>query len=556
MKKIWRIVVVVAVCTIIFLCYIFIKTSEIVDENISKTELEPITLTMFCQDLNPNEDGFKNQIAKEITKETGVTLKIQYPIGNVAGDVSLMIASKEFPDLIFSKGSEFNQLVLADSLLDLTPLIDQYGPNIKKLYGKYLNRNSYSKEDKSIYTLSSSKVSFEKTEPSMGFELQNAVVSELGYPKIETVVDFENAIALYKKKYPTINGKKTIGLSLMASDWRWNISVGNGAGFATGAPDDGNWYIDPDTFDAVYRFTRSSEKEYFRWLNHMNDIDLLDPDSFVQKYDQYLSKIADGTVLGLIDAKWDYAAAEAKLIADKDYDRTYGMYPVQFDDSTKAADFRDYGYNGGWGIGISAKCKNPEAAIKFLDFMASDKAQILNNWGIEGINYTIINGKRVISDEEWKRRINDINYVRETGITVYSYPFPSWGTGKNDSSGQSYIPDNIERIIKNYNPVEKKVLNAYGKTMWRDFYPQAKDLKVSSWGLGFMVNIPADSDIALILQKCTDSMMQGTTKAILASPSEFDRIWDDLMEELKKNGVDKMNKDFTKLVKDQVEMWK
>ena len=51
-------------------------------------------------------------------------------------------------------------------------------------------------------------------------------------------------------------------------------------------------------------------------------------------------------------------------------------------------------------------------------------------------------------------------------------------------------------------------------------------------------------------------MMQGTTKAILASPLEFNRIWEALMEELKEDGVDKMNKAFTKLVKDQVEMWK
>jgi len=78
-----------------------------------------------------------------------------------------MIASKEFLDFIFLKELEFNRLVLQYSLLNLTPLIEKYGLNIKKLYGNYINTNRYSKNDKSIYTLSSSPVSFEKKGPSM-----------------------------------------------------------------------------------------------------------------------------------------------------------------------------------------------------------------------------------------------------------------------------------------------------------------------------------------------------------------------------------------------------
>ena len=42
---------------------------------------------------------------------------------------------------------------------------------------------------------------------------------------------------------------------------------------------------------------------------------------------------------------------------------------------------------GGWGTGISIDCKDPVRAIKFLDFLASDEGQILNNWGIEGKHY-------------------------------------------------------------------------------------------------------------------------------------------------------------------------
>ena len=45
----------------------------------------------------------------------------------------------------------------------------------------------------------------------------------------------------------------------------------------------------------------------------MNDIGLLDPESFVQKYDQYLAKIASGRALALTDARWQYEQAEQAL---------------------------------------------------------------------------------------------------------------------------------------------------------------------------------------------------------------------------------------------------
>jgi putative aldouronate transport system substrate-binding protein len=466
-----------------------------------------------------------------------------------------MIAGKDYPDLIYVKGTEMNQLVQADALMDLTPMIEKYGSNIKKLYGKYLNRLQYNINNKAIYALSSGGVDNEKWEPSMGFELQHAVVTELGFPKIETLEDFENAIKAYKEKKPTIDGKPTIGLSLIADDWRWQVSVGNGAGFATGAPDDGNFYIDPKTYKAEFRFTREPEKEYFRWLNHMNDIGLLDPDSFVQKYDQYLSKIASGRVLGLIDAKWEYSSGEDRLKADGKVDRTYGMYPVQLNSNYKCAEFRGTGYTAGWGVSITSSCKDPERAIKFLDWMCTDEAHILRYWGIEGVNYKVENGKRV---QITTNSINSFNkdYKKNTGIEVYAYPFPSWGIGKKDATGQLYIPTSKESIEQKYSDSEKAVLSAYGKKTWAELYPTESELQESPWGYAFYINIPADSDLTIILQKCGEIMKTKLPKAILCKPSEFDGIWAGIMQDLKKAGVDKANEELTDLVKQQIELWK
>ena len=92
-----------------------------------------------------------------------------------------------------------------------------------------------------------------------------------------------------------------------------SISVTNPAAETTGKSGDGEYYIDPETNEATYHYRTEGEKDYFQWLNHMYNIGLLDKESFVQKYDQYLSKIASGRVVGLIDVDWDYADGEKAL---------------------------------------------------------------------------------------------------------------------------------------------------------------------------------------------------------------------------------------------------
>ena len=125
------------------------------------------------------------------------------------------------------------------------------------------------------------------------------------------------------------------------------ISVTNPAFLTTGAPDDGEYYIDPKTNEATYHFRRPEEKEYFRWLNHMNAIGLLDPETFVQKNDQYNAKIASGRVLGLIDQDWDYGDGEKALKAAGKFDRSYGHYPVTMSEEFKDHSFQPTGFMSG-----------------------------------------------------------------------------------------------------------------------------------------------------------------------------------------------------------------
>jgi putative aldouronate transport system substrate-binding protein len=519
---------------------------------------KPITVTMYSADPNSAWANMQDRVGKILTEKTGVTLKMDFPINSSATDqkIALMISGGEYPDLIYPKG-EASKLVDAGALLNLRPLIDQYGPNIKKVYGEYFKRLKWSKDDDAIYLLPNSGVGQQYFDAGGGFELQHRVLKELGYPKMKTVEDYENAIKTYLAKHPTTDGKPTIGLSLNAGEWQILISTTNPAFYTTGGSDNGEFYIDDNTYEATYHYLRPEEKEYFRWLNHMNDIGLLDKESFVQKYDQYKAKVATGRVLGIIDQSWDYQDAEKALKSAGKYDETYAHFPITMSEAIKAKDFQDTGYNVGYGLGITVAAKDKAVElIKFLDYLASDEGQILRNWGVDGTDYKLENGKRVIPDDIQNRRVNDnAAYTKESGVGNYGFA-PCYGDGVNDPTGQPYTLNFKEQIIKNYTPADLETLKAYNATTYIDLWPKPSEFPVKAWGAAWNIPVENGSELQILQKKCDDIMKKRVPQAILAKPGDFNKIWDDFMSDLKKVGVEKMNQQYTELVKARVELWK
>ncbi len=526
-------------------------------QNAGSEDLSPITFTFYGSDESPNWQKMQDAVGKVITEKTGVTLDAEFAVGDASQKIALIAASGDYPDLISPKG-ETSKLVEAGALLDLTELIEEHAPNIKKLLGDQIKRLRYSQEDQSIYIIPTyAEMGGEGFAAGGGFELQHRVVKELGYPKIRTVKDFENAIKAYLEKHPVDeNGNPNIGLTLNADDWRMYIFVTNPAFYTTGAPDDGEYHIDIDTQEVTYHFRRPVEKEYFRWLNHMNAEGLLDKESFVQKYDQYKAKIASGRVLGLIDQRWDFQDGENALKAEGKFEYGYGHYPVTLTEETKDTSYWPTGFMAGNGIGITVDNPDPVRAIKFLDYLASDEGQILDNWGVEGQHYVMENGKRVIPADVLEKKKNDpTGFQKESGIGFYHNLGMHYGDGVLDPSGNYYTTAFPEQIVAEYNDAEKEALAGYGLTIWKDHFPKSDEFPIRPWGAAWNIAVPADSDTNILAEKMKEITWKRIPQAILAKPADFDKIWDDYQAELIKAGVEKMEDGYEALVKERVALW-
>ncbi|GIO40437.1 ABC transporter substrate-binding protein [Paenibacillus apis] len=520
-------------------------------------DTSPITFTFFGADASPNWNNMQDEVGKVITEKTGVTIQAEYDVGSGGGEqkIALMTASGDVPDFIFAKGS-LSKLVDAGLIMDMTDLIEEHAPNIKKILGDNMNRMRYSNEDPSIYQITTNMgVDQQSFDASGGFEIQQRVLKEFGYPEIRTVKDFEDILRKYKEKYPETDGQPTIPLTLNADDWKIMITVTNPAFLTTGAPDDGEYYVNPETYEAQLHYKRPEEKEYFRWLNHMYNEGLLDKETFVQKDDQYKAKIASGRVLGLISQEWEYQDGENALKAAGKDEYTYAHFPVTLNEDYVDHSFQSAGLDGS-GIAITTACKDPVRLIKFLDWLASDEGQVLMNWGIEGKHYNVENGVRVVPQEIQDRKVNDANnFNKESGISLYPAMTVHYGDGVKDPSGNYYTTNFPEQIVAGYTEAEKETLAAYGATTWKDLFPQESDFEPKEWGALYNMPVPTDGDYQVIYQKTQDIIRKRIPEAVLAKPDQFDKVFDDFLAELDKAGAKEMEAEYTALVKKRVSLF-
>lgn len=508
-----------------------------------------VELTFYNAD--GKEDPWTDPVALALTETTGVKLKTDYPVSSDDQKVALMIAEQNYPDMIYAKG-DAGSLIEAGALIDLTDLIEEYGPNIKKMYGDELNKLRYSEEDPSIYQLSSYNVGGETYKSSGTAQLQWAVLKENDYEIPKTTAQFETMIKNYMEAHPTTeDGMDMIGITLSASDWHWLITLGNPSGFISeGHPDNGQWVVD-ENYNAVYKFRSEKVREYFRWLNHLYNEGILDPEFATQTHEDYIAKISSGRVLGLLDTDWDYADAEKILKADGKTDKTYCGLPVTMDENTKAPSLMYRGLTTGQGVGITTACEDPVAAIKFLDYLCSDEGQVLVNWGIEGVNYHIDEeGHRYRTVEEANEANSNKDYAKTTGVGFHAYPFPCYGPGVTDSTGSTYTTTSKDAVISEYDEEQKAACEAWGTELLVDIFPQPEEFEVPPYSPIWAYSMPVE--FTEIVNKLDEIAWSSVVGCVIGTEEEFDAGYDQMIADMEDSDMAEAESMLTETLKERV----
>ncbi len=514
------------------------------DSEASGGDLTPITFEFYNADgKNGNWD---NPVGQAITAATGVTLEISYPVsstGDPGEDIALMIAEDDFPDLIYSKAN-VSDLYDAGALIDMTDLIEQYGPNIKKMYGDELEKLKWGSGDEGIYQLSYAGVRGKKFVDGGTCQIQFEALKENDWKYPTTISEYEEIIKKYLEAHPTTEaGLETIGISMSASDWHWMITLGNPAGFiADAAPDNGQVIVDDD-FNVMYKHTTDAEKEYFRWLSRMYDEGILDQNFATQTDVDYIAKLSNGQVVAITEAYWHYAQAESALKAAGMYEQTYAPLPVTLNADQKAPTMMYQGLQVGYGLGISKSCEDPVRAIQFLDYLCSDEGAVLYKWGVEGVNYMVDeNGNRYRTEEEITKASTDPDYSKNTGIGNYT-GFPIYGDGATDENGNPYTPSTRESVINEYTDIQKEACEAWGVELLLDIFPQESEFETPPYSPLWAYATP--TEITNKRDRLDEIAWPALVKCVTEPEANFDANWDAMVAALEKEGLEQFNADYT-----------
>lgn len=500
---------------------------------------DPITYTVFVRDPgtapSPN-----NPVIKKIQELTGVTFKFEFLVGDLDQKLGVMIAGGDYPDVIFA-GDSATKLMDAGAFIPLEEEIPKY-PNLNAMYSQttnYLTQADGHMYNMEIYgTFKNDVVEAAPIfECGLGFYIQKAVLAEAGYPIIRTVDEYFKVIEDYMKKYPEIDGIKTVGFEILADGWR-NWALLNPVQNLLGAGNDGAIFVDPKTYETSFFQMSDTSYEFYKTLNDQYQKGIISAETFTQNYDQYIAKLTTGTVLGFYDQNWNFSSAQNLLKVDKKFDRTYVAVPISNPGVTDSYMDKANGIPTGTnGVGITINCKNPERLLRFYDWLLQREVQDYLQWGEEGTdwNYSEDGGK--VLTEERRAIVNDTARNRdETGFTLWNY-CPKWQgiyTADGMPTGAAESADDFLAAQSEY---DQKFLESYGLKYPAEMFsePVVRPAYYPVWAM----SLEDGSAAAVANTKITDVTMKFFPRLILAKDeAEYDTIWNEFLKEFKAIDLD------------------
>ena len=508
---------------------------------------EPFEITAFIGEAGqqPTPD---NKIYKKIKDELGATFKFEFLAGDINQKLGVMIAGSDYPDIMTGN----TKLTAAGAYIPLEDLIEEHAPNLKKHYEKYWNMMK-DPNDGHIYILPNYGAYNGEVSSTWysgpAFWIQKAVLEEFGYPQVKTLDEYFDLIAKYKEKYPTIEGSPTIGFEILNYDWK-NWGLFNAPQHLIGHPNDGGVVVNDGKAEIFA--DKDYAKRYYQKLNEVNQLGLIDKETFTQNFDQYLAKISSGTVLGMFDQHWNFQDAEDALITQNKHERTYVGLPLVYDTSIKDH-YRDRAaLNLNNGFGISVNAKDPVRIIKLLDRLIQEDWQKVLAWGIEGEDYIVNEEGRFMKTQEQRDKFTDATWkLANKADTLYSFmPKMEGYFSDGNATDAAAQPEEYKAGLKEY---DKKFLAAYGYESYVDFFsdPPENPIYYPAWS----VDLVEGSEARIVSTKLNDLSTKYLPQAILAKPGEFDKTWEAYTSEIHKLNVKAYEDRINEVLKWRIDTW-
>ncbi len=472
-----------------------------------------------------------NEIQELIAEKTGCKVKETWLTGQTQEEaIGTMIAGDEYPDFI-EGGSSNIQLYEAGALVALDDYIDKY-PNIKEFFTDQ-EWDQLRQDDGHIYWIPQFGNIYgeekECTHNDEAFWIQTRVLKWAGYPEVKTMDQYFDLIESYNEANPTMeDGTENIPYTILCDDWRY-FCLENAPEFLDGYPNDGSVIVDPDTMTVIDYNTTDTAKAYFKKLNEEYNKKIVDSESFTQTYDEYISKISSGRVLGMIDQWWDFAYTAGDAIKSAGLSAQgcdYVPLPI-----TISEDVHNQWHNAGGvlnvssGLGITKDCDDPDAAMKFINDLLDQDIHDLRFWGIEGTDYNVGDDGVFGRTAEMRTNCQDTAY-KASHLCTYSY-FPQWGGTSIDGINAMKSDAQPTEFYDGLSDDVKECFDAYGAKTYVDML--GTNEKPGDWYpmYTYSSTLTTSTEAGKAWTLMGEMKHEYLPKVVMAS--DFDSAWSDYM---------------------------
>lgn len=359
-----------------------------------------------------DKDGNLLPVFALAAEKTNVTLvNTANPVAQKSEEEFQLQATDKFPADIYGganlKGPIFTY-ALQGAFVPMNDLIESDAPNIKK----YLEENPDIKKaltapDGNIYMLNY----VPDGDVGRAYLIRTDWLNNLGLEMPKTLDELEKVLYAFRDNDPNGNGEKD-EIPYFNDKFEEMIRLANLWGARVYGNDSFKDRVVMDADGQMYHaWTAPEFKEALINIKRWYEDGIIDPEVFTRKANTARQTLWTKENRGGMTHEWvasttNYNYNEELLAAVPEF-KVEAMLPVSANGPAFEEHQRAQVKPDGWAI--SSNCKDPKAAIRFMDWFYSEEGNRAANFGIEGQTYTLEDGKPQFTGE----------VLKQGGVNVY-----------------------------------------------------------------------------------------------------------------------------------------
>lgn len=313
----------------------------------------------------------------------------------------LMASGGDVPDIVFTyDSSTFYRYALQGGLTDLTELIDQYGPNLKKFLGdEVLN---YGKVEGKLYAVPAKRSNLGKYSSF----IRKDWLDKLSLPVPQTTDELYLALKAFKDKDPGGTGGKVIPLGMTIAPAQYEPLIWS---FIKETTEEQKYTLTQQLGSRDYPILLPGFKDALQFMNKLYNEGLMSRDFGLDEDKKKMSEdISTGKVGFFSEDDTNIYYADGTYETLQSNVKGAELQAVDVYTNEKGEHAKPEYAPVGLYVMIPKSSKHAVEAVKYLDWMASGDVLFNMQTGVEGENYTMKDGIPVALEnptEEAKNRM-------------------------------------------------------------------------------------------------------------------------------------------------------